>query len=136
MADLSIIELVVYGIICYAGIIMLVVSAFKSDTPTNTKSQAAIRPIWLVPSMMCAFMLASVGSGVISIDQTTETVTSDYEALNSADAVVTLNSTTTTTTLSETSLIKPVWVIFHLLLFIILLIYVLFNVLSALFYRD
>jgi len=131
MADLSIIELVVYGIICYAGVIMLVISAFRDDAPTNTRSQSATRPIWLVPSMMCAFMLASIGSGVISLDTTVETVNSDYEALNSADVTVVLNSTTTTTTTNEVQLLKSVWVTFHLLLFIIMIIYVLFNVLSA-----
>ena len=133
MADVSIIEFLVYAIICYTGIVMLIISAFR-ETPFS-KSQSGLRVIWVLPSIFCAFMLASAGQGII-LDSETETVTSDYEALTSVDTVVTLNSTTVTTSVSSYMLLQPVWVTLHSLFFTVMIIYVLVNVLSGFIKRD
>ena len=125
MSDISIIEFGVYGLICYAGIIGLIFSAFK-ETP-NTASQSAVRCIWLIPSIIAAFMLASAG---VDIYLSSETVTK--EVLNSSDVIVTLTETTT----DKITLLQPVWVTLHFLLFIVLLLYVIFNILTLFMKRD
>ena len=65
MADMSILEFGVYALICYTGIIMLIISSFK-ETPT-TVSQSAVRVIWLIPSMLCAFVLAYVVINILTL---------------------------------------------------------------------
>lgn len=125
MSDISILEFGVYGLICYTGIIMLIISAFK-ETPM-TVSQSAVRVIWLIPSMLCAFMLASAGADVYL---STETVV--HEELNSVDMIVTLTDTTT----DKITLLNPVWVTLHFMFFIVLLLYVMTNILTLFLKRD
>ena len=125
MSDVSILEFGVYGLVCYTGIIMLIISAFK-ETP-NTVSQSAVRCIWLIPSIIAAFMLASAGADVYL---SSETVTK--EVLNSSDVIVTLTETTT----DKITLLQPVWVTLHFLFFIVLLLYVMFNILTLFVKRD
>ena len=119
MSDISIIEFGVYGLICYSGIIMLIISSFK-ETPT-TVSQSAVRCIWLIPSIFAAFMLASAG---VDIYLSSETTT--QQVLDSNNNVITLTNTTT----DKITLLQPVWVTLHFLLFIVLLLYVIMNVLT------
>lgn len=119
MSDISIIEFGVYGLICYTGIIMLIISAFK-ETP-STISQSATRSIWLIPSIIAAFMLASAGADIFL---SSETVT--QQVLDSNNVIVTL----TTTTDDKITLLQPVWVTLHYLFFIVLLIYVMLNILT------
>ena len=59
MADLSIIEFGVYGFIAYSGLLMLIISTIR-ETP-QTKSQSFARAMYLIPSIICAFLLASSG---------------------------------------------------------------------------
>ncbi len=133
MADISILEFIVYGLICYTGMIMLIISAFR-ETPSS-KSQSVVRVIWLIPSIICAFMLASAGQNII-LDQSTETVLSDYEVLNSVDGIVSLNSTTTSTSVNNYTLVQPVWITLHMLFFVVMLIYVFVNMLQLFVKRD
>ena len=119
MSDISIIEFGVYGLICYSGIIMLIISSFK-ETPT-TVSQSAVRCIWLIPSIFAAFMLASAG---VDIYLSSETTT--QQVLDSNNNVITLTNTTT----DKITLLQPVWVTLHFLFFIVLLLYVIMNVLT------
>ena len=119
MSDISIIEFGVYGLTCYSGIIMLIISSFK-ETPT-TVSQSAVRCIWLIPSIFAAFMLASAG---VDIYLSSETTT--QQVLDSNNNVITLTNTTT----DKITLLQPVWVTLHFLFFIVLLLYVIMNVLT------
>lgn len=119
MSDISIIEFGVYGLICYSGIIMLIISSLK-ETPT-TVSQSAVRCIWLIPSIFAAFMLASAG---VDIYLSSETTT--QQVLDSNNNVITLTNTTT----DKITLLQPVWVTLHFLFFIVLLLYVIMNVLT------
>jgi hypothetical protein len=123
MADVSIIELIVYGIICYSGIVMLIASAFQQDSSIS-KSMSGTRVIWLIPSMFCAFMLASAGADIY-FEVSTVTLTN----LNTTE-------TWTETTQDKITLYQPVWVTLHLLFFIILLLYVIFNLLALFYKRD
>ena len=75
MADISLIEFAVYGIICYSGVILLISSAFR-DTP-NTKSQSIVRSVWLIPAIFCAAILS--GSGVnINMESQGQIITEVY----------------------------------------------------------
>jgi len=119
VSDISIIEFGVYALICYTGIIMLIISAFK-ETPSGV-SQSAVRVIWLIPSMICAFVLASAGADIYL---STETVSD--QVLDSTNQVITLTDTVT----DKITLLNPIWVTLHFLFFIVLLIYVMTNMLT------
>jgi hypothetical protein len=125
MSDISVLEFGVYALICYTGIIMLIISSFK-ETPT-TVSQSAVRVIWLIPSIICAFMLASAGA---DIHLSTETTVK--QVLDSNNAPISLTDTTT----DKITLINPVWVTLHFLFFIVLLLYVIINILTLFVKRD
>jgi hypothetical protein len=125
VSDVSILEFGIYGLICYTGIIMLIISAFK-ETP-STVSQSAVRCIWLIPSIICAYMLASAGADIYL---SSETITK--EVLNSSDVIVSLTETTT----DKITLLQPVWVTLHFLFFIVMLLYVMMNILTLFVKRD
>lgn len=95
---------------------MLIVSAFKSEGTGST--QISPRIIWLIPSMICASLLAQTG-GDVSFGNISSTVTN----LNSTEVF------TESITISIT-LQNAVWVTVHWLFFIILLIYVIINILT------
>lgn len=122
---MSILEFGVYALICYTGIVMLIISSFK-ETPM-TVSQSAVRVIWLIPSMICAFVLANAG---VDIYLSTETLAD--QVLDSNNVVVTLTDVTT----DKITLLNPIWVTMHLLFFIILLLYVITNILTLFMKRD
>ena len=121
---LSIIEFIVYGIICYSGIIFLIYSAFKDAS--MSKSGGGARVIWLIPSMFAAFILMSVGGGITWDDGHTVTTVN----LNTTEAW------TETTTAASVSFVSPIWGTVHFLFFIILLIYILFNLISLFVKHD
>lgn len=125
MSDISIIEFAVYALICYTGVIMLIISSFK-ETPM-TVSQSAVRVIWLIPSMLCAFVLASAGADIYL---STETLAD--QVLDSNNAVVTLTDVTT----DKITLLNPIWITMHFLFFIVLLLYVITNILTLFLKRD
>jgi hypothetical protein len=104
---------------------MLIISAFK-ETP-STVSQSAVRCIWLIPSIICAYMLASAGADIYL---SSETITK--EVLNSSDVIVSLTETTT----DKITLLQPVWVTLHFLFFIVMLLYVMMNILTLFVKRD
>ena len=125
MSDISIIEFAVYALVCYTGIIMLIISSFK-ETPM-TVSQSAVRVIWLIPSMLCAFVLASAGADIYL---STETLAD--QVLDSNNVMVTLTDVTT----DKITLINPIWITMHFLFFIVLLLYVVINILTLFLKRD
>lgn len=122
---MSILEFGVYALVCYAGIIMLIISSFK-ETPM-TVSQSAVRVIWLIPSMLCAFVLANAG---VDIYLSTETLSD--QVLDSNNNPVTLTDVTT----DKITLLNPIWVTMHFLFFIVLLLYVVINILTLFLKRD
>lgn len=122
MAELSILEFLVYGIICYTGMILLMIGIIK-ETPT-TKSQSLIRAMFLIPPMVCAAILAGAAQTI-----TTETIS--YQDLHP------LNGTAMTLTETHTvKLLDPVWVLVHYMFFIIMLVTIITNMLMALTRKD
>lgn len=119
MSDVSILEFLVYGLICYSGILLVIASAFKDEK--LGKSQSAVRVIWLIPSIFAAFMLASIGGFDIYLDYGTTTNT-----------IINLNTTEvfteTITSDKKFTLLNPVWIPLHILFFVILMIYVIWNI--------
>jgi len=104
---------------------MLIISSFK-ETPM-TVSQSAVRVIWLIPSMLCAFVLASAGADIYLSTE----IMSD-QVLDSNNAIITL----TDTTIEKITLLNPIWITMHFLFFIVLLLYVITNVLTLFLKRD
>ena len=125
MSDVSIIEFGVYALICYTGIIMLIISAFK-ETP-STVSQSALRVIWLIPSIICAYMLASAGADIYLSTETTV-----KQVLDSNNAPISLTDVTT----DKITLLNPVWITLHYLFFIVMLLYVMINILTLFMKRN
>ena len=128
MGEISIIEFIVYGLVGYSGIVLLIASAFK-ELPA-TKNLAVIRSIWIMPCIFMMYVLASAGAPIILQD--------------SFDTTATLINTNTTEVWTETvttnakivSIANPVWVTVHLLFFIMLVIYFIWNMLQLLVKRD
>ena len=126
MADISILEFIVYGLVCYTGIIMLIISAFR-ESP-STVSQSMVRVIWLIPSIICAFLLASAGQTITLYDVIIE---SDSGSSGSHSGLFISGHEHYTITL-----LAPVWVTLHFLFFIVMLLYVIINVLMLFIKRD
>ena len=120
MADISIIEFVVYAFIAYSGMLMLIISTIR-EAP-QTKSQSFTRAMYLIPSIVCAFLLAGMGETIGLYD-------------------VTINGTEqgTNTTLVESysiTLINPIWITFNFMIAIIMLFHFIMQTLQLLLFRD
>ena len=116
MADISILEFIVYGFITYSSLLMLIISTIK-EVPSE-KSGSVFRSIWLIPGILCAFILASSGINIVTSD-TTNTITS-----------VNTTEVWTETISSSIVLQNPIWVTVHLLIFMVLIVYVVLQVLN------
>jgi len=127
MAAISIIEFVVYGIITYSGMLLIIASAFK-ETKLG-KSESAVRVIWLIPCILTAYILGSVGGFDINLDTGVTTNT-----------IINLNTTEVfTETFSNTkviTLINPIWTTVHLLFMTIIIFYVIWNIVMLFVKRD
>jgi len=123
MSEVSIIELIVYGLIGYPAIIFLIGSSFQESTGTASKI-SVVKAIWIIVPIIAMYMLASAGA-LISID----TVTS------------TLINTNTTEVWTETvdrniTLVNPVWVTLHWMMFMVLILYFMWNMLRLFTQRE
>ena len=116
MADISILEFIVYGFITYSSLLMLIISTIK-EVPTE-RSGSIVRGIWLIPGVITAFILASSGINIVTSD-TTNTITS-----------VNTTEVWTETISSSIVLQNPIWVTVHLLIFVVLIVYVVLQVLN------
>ena len=116
MADLSILEFGVYGFITYTSLLMLIISVIKE--PPTERSGAIVRGVWLMPGIICAFILASSGVVIVTSD-----VTNTITAVNTTEVWTEQVS-------SSISLQNPIWVTVHMLIFFILIIYVIIQVLT------
>ena len=126
MGELSIIEFIVYAVICYGSLMMLIISTIE-DVPT-TKSMAVPRAMYLIPGMVCAFLLAGAG---LDINLETETTTENQVLLHPITGGE-VNVVNTTTQTSKITLEDSIWVVVHYMFFIILLLYVIFQTLMRL----
>ena len=120
MSDISLAEFVVYGCIAYSSMLMLIISVVK-EIPT-TKSLAIARSIFLMPGMVAAGILASSGVNI----QVANVATSNLiKSINT-----TQTWTETTTQINNIVLQSPVWQMFHILIFLTLLVYVITQILN------
>jgi hypothetical protein len=116
MADISIIEFIVYGLIGYSSILMLIITTVK-EVPTE-RSGSIVRAVYLIPGIIACLIIAGSGDTI---------VTSDF-----TNTIVDLNATTvwTESISSEISLQNPIWVTFHYLLAIVMIVYVILQILT------
>jgi hypothetical protein len=129
LGEISIIEFIVYGLVGYSGIVLLVASAFK-ELPA-TKNLAVIRSIWIMPCIFMMYVLASAGAPIILQDEVIVTTLNYNETSN-----ILVSNSTETTQAKQVSIVNPVWVTVHLLFFIMLVIYFIWNMLQLLVKRD
>lgn len=129
MSEVSIIEFVVYAIVGYSGILLLVSSAFR-EIPA-TRSGSTIRAIWTLPSIYCLIMLAGI-SGTIYLD---EGSTINELVYNGTDSSLITNSTTTSTA-NSVVLVNPIWGTVHIVFYMMLIIFFIWNVLQLLVKRE
>lgn len=108
-----------YGFVTYSSLLMLIISVVK-EVPT-TKYSAISRSIYLIPGIICAYILASSG-----IQFSVDTVVTNNLIRNE-------NSTETWTEATDTThsviLENPVWITVHYLIFVTLIVYVVTQVL-------
>jgi len=124
MSEVSIIELIVYALIGYPAIIFLVASTFHESSGTASKV-SVVKAIWIIVPIIAMYMLASAGA---QINGPTET-TLNYN--------VTANLLTSNSTVTETiTLVNPVWITLHWLLFTVLVLYFMWNMLRLFTQRE
>lgn len=120
MSELSLIELVVYGFVCYTGVLMLTISVIRE--PPFKKRSSAVRVVFLIPSIFAAFILMNSGVDINLINNVTTTTTTDLNTTETWQEQKTENS------LIE--LENPVWVTFHGMLFIVMIVFVIIQITS------
>ena len=111
MVDISIIEFAVYALIGYSGVIMLVVTGFMKQE--DTSKGRAYKVIYIIPSMFCVLLLGFLGGSAVNMPTNT---------------IVDLNSTTVWTEEYQFQIVNTAWPMVHMMLFMVMLVYVLFNV--------
>ena len=120
--EISIIEFVVYGFFAYTSFLMLLLS-IRADIPM-TRASSVVRSIYIVPGIIASAILS--GSGL--------NFTTNIIQRNST--IIAVNTTEVwTETVNEVSwftLANPVWVTFHGLIALIMIIYVIFQIFSLL----
>lgn len=119
MADISIVELIVYGVIAYSGIILLISSAFR-EIPTS-KAGSIARTIWVTLSLIATTLLTNSGP----------TVTLQTSTLTNLNTTI-ITSETNTITMPDAS----VWIMFHVLLSIALILFIIFQLLYLATKKD
>ena len=116
MADLSIIEFGVYGFFAYTSMLMLIVSIVK-EAPAE-KSHAIVRSIYIIPGIISAFIIASSGETIILADIT--------------NTIVDLNTTSvwTEAVFNVIELQNPIWLTFHGMLAIVMIVYMILQMVT------
>ena len=122
MSTISLAEFIVYGFFAYTSCLMLLVSIVK-DVP-NTRILAIARSVYLIPGMVAAGVLASSGVNI----QVANVATSNLiKSINT-----TQTWTETTSQINNIVLQSPVWQMFHMLIFLVLLSYIITQILGIL----
>ena len=123
MADLSLLEFAVYGFVAYSSLLMLIISAIKTEIPT-TRSLAIVRAIYLMPGAICALVLATSSIVIVSSD-TTNTIT----AVNTTEVW-------TESISNSITLMNPVWGALHVMIFVVIMIFVVTQIMNLLTKTD
>lgn len=119
MGDISIIEFGVYAFFAYSSMLMLIISTIK-EIPM-TKALTIARSIYLIPGILCAGILSTVGRDITLPTVSTNSTTI---AVNSSEVFTEINTQTQTMTLLD-----PVWIWVHIMISLVLTFYVISQVL-------
>ena len=135
--EFSSLEFLVYGLVAYSSLLMLIISTITKPE-IATSSQSLIKSVYILPGIVCMFILAFASPTVVINDSVVTTNnTSIYEVLDNTNAVVILNSTVdeTVTTVNSVELLNTVWGAAHLMFAMIMVIFVIVKILSLLTVR-
>ncbi len=118
MADISIIEFGVYAFIAYSGMLMLIISVIK-EVPA-TKALSIVRAIYLFPSVFAAGILAQISPTIVlpSVTNTILAVNTTEVFQETIDASIVIQSN--------------VWITFHILIMLVMMIYIITQMLLLL----
>lgn len=120
LPEASIIEIIPPLVVELVGIIFLMATAIKEIPDTRANSIA--RSFFLIPAMIAAAYLA--GTGVDIVGMTTTTTTLEY-SINGSTGAPLINTTSTIIQSSGMPIVNwPGWTLFHYMVFIVLLIFV------------
>jgi uncharacterized membrane protein len=119
--DISIIEFGVYAFLAYSGMLMLIISTIR-EAP-QTKSQSFTRAMYLIPSIVCAFLLAGMGETIGIQDMYHEEIHPN-------------NTVTTSHEEYRIQLMNPVWITVNFMIAIIMLFHFIMQTLQLLLFRD
>lgn len=132
--DLSSIEFIIYGFVAYSSLLMLIISTvLKAELATS--SQSLIKSVYILPGIVCMFIIAFANPTIILDDSVVTTDnTSVYEVLDNTNAVVVLNSTVTETvgTTNSITLLNSVWGLVHVLFAMVMVVFVIVKIVSLL----
>lgn len=131
LADFSIIEFIVYGLMGYSGLILLMVQILQPNPPTN-RSFAGARVVFLSPSLI-GIMMLMFASGDITLE--TENISTNSTILTyneTNDLIFTENVTRTESNAKSFTLIEPIWGLIHLGFLMIIIVYITIQVLNIL----
>ena len=129
MSEVSIIELIVYALIGYPAIIFLVGSSFQESSGTAGKI-SVVKAIWIIVPIIAMYMLASAGAVITMEHEVVNTL--GYNTTNTNQVIT--NSTTITD--NTITLVNPVWITLHWLLFTVLVLYFMWNMLRLFTQRE
>ena len=118
--NISLIEWIAYGSICYGSLIILASLITKPEIPA-TRSYASIRLLFMIPGMITAGVLSFSGVNIVMPSDTINTV------IKYANGTIFQTSTVTST--SNFVLQNPAWITIHILFFFTFFIYILAQVL-------
>ncbi len=116
MADLSIIEFAVYGFFAYTSMLMLILSVVVKVP--DEKSHAIVRGMYLIPGIIASFVIAASGQTIVLADIT--------------NTIIDLNTTSvwTEAVFNVIELQNPIWVVFHWMLGIVMIVYVILQMVT------
>mgnify|MGYP000120586490 CR=1 FL=1 len=122
MADISIIEFAVYAFIAYSGMLMLIISTIR-EAP-QTKSQSFTRAMYLIPSIVCAFLLAGMGETISVVDMEHE------EVHNQNNTVINIYEH------YRITLVNPIWITVNFMFGILMTFHFIMQTLQLLLFRE
>lgn len=132
---LSLVELVVYGFICYFSLACLIILSIKVDIPSMLKN-SGIRVLFMMPGLIAAGFLMGFGYEISFPVETSMTETEEiyyYGHININDTVINTIRSNQTTTVEEKIIINyETWSNFHLMIFLVFFVWIVYQVFQLL----
>lgn len=127
MAELSLIEFIVFGLVGYLGFIFVLTVLFK-NLP-NQRDFSAFRVVILVPSIFCILILMNVTAIVIEQETTETMVFPEIVGNDTTGNFITEVRTIPAVVIdfetdSEGNNTQPVWPSVHFVMFLIMLVFI------------